>query len=64
MPSERPLIVSEGTGFDDADRMLMSKQVDFREPRDRCSVSTLVKLGESQLALGVCVAPQGSWTVV
>ena len=52
MPSERPLIVSEGNWLDDADRMLMSKQVDFREPRDRYSVSTLVKLGESQLAPG------------
>ena len=50
MSSERPLIVSEGNWLDDADRMLMSKQVDFREPRDRYSVSTLVKLGESQLA--------------
>ena len=48
MPSERPLIVSRGTGL-----MMQiecsSKQVDFREPRDRYSVSTL-KLGESQLA--------------
>ena len=52
MPSERPLIVSEGNWLDDADRMLMSKQVDFREPRDRYSVSTLVKLGESQRAPG------------
>ena len=52
MPSERPLIVSEGNWLDDADRMLMSKQVDFREPRDRYSVSTLVKLGESQFAPG------------
>ena len=52
MPSERPLIVSEGNWLDDADRMLMSKQVDFREPRDRYPVSTLVKLGESQFAPG------------
>ena len=52
MPSERPLIVSEGNWLDDADRMLMSKQVDFREARDRYSVSTLVKLGESHLAPG------------
>ena len=33
--------------------MLMSKQVDFREPRDRYPVSTLVKLGESQFAPGL-----------
>ena len=52
MPSERPLIVGEGNWLDDADRMLMSKQVDFREPRDRYPVSTLVKLGESQFAPG------------
>ena len=30
--------------------MIMSKQVDFREPQDRYPVSTLVKLGESQFA--------------
>ena len=52
MPSERPLIVGEGNWLDDADRMLMSKQVDFREPRDLYPVSTLVKLGESQFAPG------------
>ena len=50
MPSGRPLIVSQGSWLDDADRMIMSKQVDFREPRDRYPVSTLVKLGESQFA--------------
>ena len=50
MPSERPLIVSQGSWLDDADRMLMCKQVDFREPQDRYPVSTLVKLGESQFA--------------
>ena len=32
MPSERPLIVSEGNWLDDADRMLMSKQVTFANP--------------------------------
>ena len=41
MPSERPLIVSEGNWLDDADRMLMSKQVDFR-PRRTGQIRPLV----------------------
>ena len=52
MLSGHPLIVSQGNWLDDADRMVMIKQVDIREPRNRYPVSTLVKLGEFQFAPG------------